>query len=209
MSILSKVYLDLIDAWQWNSDASDATGNTGRAATVSGFAVLYEESEYIVHFRDFFIRAHQIEQMNKQKRMNHLGRNYPNYKNYPKNWDMKLFQLQPDRPYRDILWQLKATKITHILVDVQTDHLLELLRQAQQVGLLTEHYSYLVTSLDLHTLELSNFRHSKANITSLRIVKEDHPLLQSLISDWQAYVARYMPRQHVPVPKHLKVYKYI
>src|SRR5699024_8512013 len=62
LSILSKVHMDLIDEWGWTK-----------------FAIVYEESESIIHFADFFARAAE------------------------KNYDFKLFQLQPDRPYRDVL----------------------------------------------------------------------------------------------------------
>lgn len=159
----SRVYLDIIDAWGWTS-----------------FAVIFQESDSIVHFKDFFPQASKA------------------------GWDIRLFQLQPDRPYREVLWQVKRLKLKNILLDVRTDHLLEVLRQAQQVGIMTERHNYLITSLDVHTLPLENYRHSQTNITSLRIVREQHPVLQSLLADWPAYVARFMPRAHsLPVPAHL------
>ncbi|KAI2801581.1 hypothetical protein BLOT_009395 [Blomia tropicalis] len=170
LSVMSTVYIDLLDTWQWKQ-----------------FTVLYEDSESIVHFREFF---NQIQK---------------------KQWDMKLFQLQPDRPYRDVLWKLKETKVTNVILDVKNEHILEVLRQAQQVGVLTEQHNYLVTSLlftlfkDLHTLDLEYFRHSMSNITSLRIVKQDHPLLKSLLLDWQSYASRYMSRSIIPTPIYLKV----
>ena len=88
LSIMSKVYIDLLDTWEWKT-----------------FAIIYEESENIIHFNDFFVRAQE------------------------KNYDLKLFQLQPDRPYRDILWQLKEIQITNVLLHVRTGHIVEVLRQ--------------------------------------------------------------------------------
>ncbi len=164
LSTLSRAYLDIIDAWGWTA-----------------FAVIIQESDSVVHFKDFFPYA------------------------AAKGWEIRLFQLQPDRPYRDVLWQVKRLKMRNILLDVRTDHLLEVLRQAQQVGIMTERHHYLITSLDLHTLPLENYRHSQTNITSLRIVREEHPVLQSLLADWPAYAARFMPRSQglLPPPEHL------
>lgn len=144
------------------------------------FAVIFEENQNIVHFSEFFAFAHD------------------------KNWDMKVFQLQPDRPYRDVLWRVKDSGMTNILLDVSTDHIIEVLRQAQQVGLLTEHHNYLITSLDLHTVNLENFRYSRTNITSLRVVQENHVKLRSLLADWDSYAMEFFPTKHIPAPRYLK-----
>jgi len=80
--------LDLITEWEWKQ-----------------FAVIYEESERVVHFQDFFPPAQD------------------------KDWDMKLFQLQPDMPYRDILWQVKEANVLNVILDVQNAHILEVLKQ--------------------------------------------------------------------------------
>lgn len=162
LSTLTSVHLELISAWDWTA-----------------FAIVYEDADAIVHFKDFFERAKTA------------------------GWEMKFFQLSPEVPYRDVLWKVKDSGLENVLLDVRTEHLLEALRQAQQVGLLTTRAHLLVTSLDLHTLDLEYFRHSKSNITSLRIVQEAHPLLRSLLSEWPSTSARYMPRTMVARPRHL------
>lgn len=124
------------------------------------FVIVYEDSESIIHFSQYLKQAHD------------------------KNWEVRIFQLQPDQPYREILWQVKQTEFLHIVLDVKTEHIIEVMKQAQQVGILSEKHKYLITSLDLHTLDLEDFRHSRTNITSLRIVQEQHPNMEN----WNKYV---------------------
>lgn len=167
LSTLSRAHLTLIDEWSWKT-----------------FAIVYEDSQRIIHFGELFQKASR------------------------RQYNYRLYQLQEDVPYREILWKLKESGITNVLLDVRTEHIEAVLRQALQVGLLTERHHYLITSLDLHTLNLANYRHSRVNLTSLRMVKEDHPWLSSLLQDWQEYNARYvLPTFHttLPKPRHLKV----
>lgn len=184
LSTLTSVYLELISAWEWTT-----------------FAVVYQEADSVLHFKDFFEAAKQ------------------------NGWEMKFYQLPgpevllssplefisssssfsstPSPSYRDVLWRLKEAKHENILLDVRSEHLIEVLRQAQQVGLLTRRANFLITSLDLHTLDLEYFRHSQSNITSLRIVREDHPLLKTLLAEWPSTSARFMPpRSMVARPRH-------
>jgi len=59
----------------------------------------------IIHFKDFF-----------EKSLN-------------ESWDIKLFQLMPDRPYRDIFWKVKQTGQMNIILDVSKENLLKVLGQ--------------------------------------------------------------------------------
>lgn len=144
------------------------------------FAIVYSENQNVIHFSDFLARAAS------------------------RGWEMKVFQLLPDRSYREVLWQVKASKITNIILDVRLHQIEEVLQQAQQVGILTEQHNYLITTLDLHTLDLDNYRHSMTNITSLRIVQEDHPELRTILEDWDSTVLEFLPDKNIPRPKALK-----
>jgi ionotropic glutamate receptor len=42
-----------------------------------------------------------------------------------------------------------------------------------QVGLMTAYHNYIVTSLDLHLVELEDFKYSGTNITAFRLVNPD------------------------------------
>lgn len=125
----------------------------------SQFVIIYEDSSNIIKLSDYLTDAQE------------------------RSWEVRIFQLQPDQPYREILWQVKLTEIFNILLDLPTEHITEVLKQAQQVGILSEQHKYLITSFDLHTLELDDYLHSRTNITSLKIVQDQH----QNVADWHLY----------------------
>ena len=50
------------------------------------------------------------------------------------------------------------TKSTKIILDCSKDTLFEVMTQAQQIGMVSEDYFYMLTSVDAHTVDLSNFK---------------------------------------------------
>ncbi|CAG2166449.1 unnamed protein product, partial [Oppiella nova] len=83
------------------------------------FVILYEDNEGIVRLQDFFKEA-QL-----------------------RNWVIKLYQFQPGIPYRDTFWKIKSENEFNIVLDVKKRNMYSVLKQAQQVGLMTEMHSYL------------------------------------------------------------------
>ncbi|RWS26385.1 glutamate receptor: ionotropic kainate 3-like protein 2, partial [Leptotrombidium deliense] len=74
---------------------------------------------------------------------------------------------------------------------------------AQQVGLLTEMHSYLVTSLDLHTVDLEDFKFSKTKVTSFRLIDASSTELLSLMDEWSSLAMR-SGRRGVVTPENIK-----
>lgn len=76
-----------------------------------------------------------------------------------------------------------------------------------QVNVLSEEYNFFIASLDFHTLNLTDYRFSKANITSLRIVQNDHSQLLSIRKKWNEYSAKFLHPfgKHLTAPLFLKV----
>lgn len=62
---------------------------------------------------------------------------------------------------------------------------LPLSTQAQQVGLITEAHSYLITQLDLHTIDLEDFKFGKTKITAFSLVDNTTAEHQLLMQDWK------------------------
>ncbi len=60
--------------------------------------------------------------------------------------------------FSQVLREVYAMKATTIVIDCTKEILAEVLKQAQQVGLVSEEYFYLVTSMDFHTAEMENLR---------------------------------------------------
>lgn len=58
----------------------------------------------------------------------------------------------------------------------------EVLTQAQQVGIVTDHYNYIITNLDLVTLDLEPFQYGGANITGVWTFERNKSLVPKVIS---------------------------
>lgn len=52
--------------------------------------------------------------------------------------------------------------------------------QAQQVGLMSDQHQIIITSLDMHTIDLEPYQYSGTNITGVRFVDPDNPMLQKV-----------------------------
>lgn len=127
--ILSRAFIELINAWDWKT-----------------FSILYEENEGIMRMQDVLNEA--VEE----------------------NWKISVYQFTPGKPYREAFWRIRATGERNIVLDVKTENIAKVLKHAQQVGMMTEHHSYLITSLDVHTVDLEDFKFGRTRISSLRLI---------------------------------------
>ena len=57
-----------------------------------------------------------------------------------------------------VLREVYASKHTIIILDCNKDMIEEVLTQAQQIGMISEDFYYLLTSLDAHTVDLHSFK---------------------------------------------------
>ncbi|XP_054163695.1 glutamate receptor ionotropic, kainate 2-like [Oppia nitens] len=88
---------------------------------------------------------------------------------------MSILQFDPNYPYDPKFQYQKLIKDVHktehnIVLSVSNDKVIELLRQAAQMKRLSEYDNYLITSLDIHTLNLSEFQYIQTNITGLTLL---------------------------------------
>ena len=72
--------------------------------------------------------------------------------------------------YRDVLKEIFMSESNLIVLDCEKHILEEVLKQCQQVGLISQGYSFFLTSLDGHTVNLDDFKYGGTNITSFRMV---------------------------------------
>ncbi|KAL5282977.1 hypothetical protein ACFFRR_005765 [Megaselia abdita] len=91
-------------------------------------------------------------------------------------------QLGDSEDYRPLLKQIKNSAEAHIVLDCSTTKIYEILKQAQQIGLMTDYHSYLIPNLDLHTIDLSDFKYGGTNITGFRLINPK--LTNDLIVEW-------------------------
>lgn len=87
------------------------------------------------------------------------------------------------------------------MVDCQYHNIRTVLKQAQAVGMMTSYYDYLITSLDLHSLDLEDFKHGGTNITAFRLVDPHNPEVKSVVKSWILGEKRFPSRISTnPVP---------
>ncbi|KAG8199188.1 hypothetical protein JTE90_016016 [Oedothorax gibbosus] len=121
------------------------------------FSLVYDEHEGVIRLQDFLKEAQR------------------------NDWRVQLYQFRPTQAYRDIFWRIKSAGESRIVLDVKRDTLRTVLKHAQQVGMMTEAHNYLITSLDLHTIDMEDFKYGKTNITGFRLVDENNADLQGLV----------------------------
>jgi len=92
----------------------------------------------------------------------------------------------PDRTtinYRSVFKEIKSIGHQNIVLDCSSENIHRILSHAQQVGMMTEYHSYLITNLDLHTVDLEDFKHGGTRITSLRLLTSYNNTVQTKIQE--------------------------
>ncbi|KAK4881574.1 hypothetical protein RN001_004893 [Aquatica leii] len=79
--------------------------------------------------------------------------------------------------FRKALKDIWRSGQKNIVLDCSTENLNEVLKQAQQVGLMTHEYNYIIINLDMHTIDLGPYQYGETNITGLRLVNPLNPLV--------------------------------
>ncbi|CAH1961053.1 unnamed protein product [Acanthoscelides obtectus] len=92
---------------------------------------------------------------------------------------IKQLETQDSGNFRPALTTIKATGNTEFVLACSMDVMEEVLKQLQQVGMMTDIYSYIITNLDVQTLDLSPYQYAGTNITLGRIIDpEDTEVMQ-------------------------------
>lgn len=82
--------------------------------------------------------------------------------------------------FRPALKEVWRSGQTNFILDCSTENLNDILQQAQQVGLLTNQYNYIILNLDLHTIDLGPYLHSETNITGVSEAKNIYLIVSAL-----------------------------
>ncbi|XP_046669492.1 glutamate receptor ionotropic, kainate 2-like isoform X2 [Homalodisca vitripennis] len=90
-----------------------------------------------------------------------------------------------DDDYRPLLKELKTAGESHIVLDCPTDKIMTILTQANEVKLMGEYLSIILTSLDAHTIDYGVFRYDRTNITALRLIDPNSATVMATLHDWE------------------------
>lgn len=103
------------------------------------------------------------------------------------------YDLNLNGNFKSVLRRVRKSEDSRIVVVGSTKGVAELLRQAQQVGIMNEDYTYLVGNLDLHTYQLEEYKYSEANITGIRMFDPEKKEVRDLIEAMQLEVGEIEP----------------
>nr|XP_037280397.1 glutamate receptor ionotropic, kainate 2-like [Rhipicephalus microplus] len=74
---------------------------------------------------------------------------------------------------RRVLREVAKAGENNIVFDLTTHRLADVLRHAQKVGIINEYHNFITTTLDLHTVDLSDFQNSGTNLSGFVLVKKE------------------------------------
>ena len=132
VSSLSRIYLDLLEAYDWRT-----------------VTVLYQDNNSLKKLKQIF---HKTARMTEKFRL-------------------VVKQLRPNsNGYRDVLRETYQSKSKLIILDCEREILPSVLKQAQQIGLISAGYSFLLTSIDSHTLNMEELKHGGTNFSWVELV---------------------------------------
>uniref|UniRef100_A0A8C3LLL9 Glutamate receptor n=2 Tax=Phasianinae TaxID=9072 RepID=A0A8C3LLL9_CHRPC len=101
------------------------------------------------------------------------------------NIRLKIRQLPLDTDdARPLLKEMKRGREFRIIFDCSHLMAAQILRQAMAMGMMTEYYHFIFTTLDLYALDLEPYRYSGVNLTGFRILNVENPHVSSIIEKW-------------------------
>ncbi|XP_054879157.1 glutamate receptor ionotropic, kainate 2 isoform X2 [Poeciliopsis prolifica] len=101
------------------------------------------------------------------------------------NIRLKIRQLPAEtKDSKPLLKEMKRGKEFHIIFDCGHVMAAGILKQALAMGMMTEYYHYIFTTLDLFALDVEPYRYSGVNMTGFRILNTENSQVASIIEKW-------------------------
>ncbi|KAL1131739.1 hypothetical protein AAG570_011352, partial [Ranatra chinensis] len=95
-----------------------------------------------------------------------------------------VWKLQDNQDYRPLLKEIQMSSETHIVLDCSTENIMTILSQAKEVNMMGDYHSYILTSLDAHTIDYGEFKYGRTNITALKLMDTQKHMVQAVVHDW-------------------------
>lgn len=87
--------------------------------------------------------------------------------------DVVLRVANHDYEYRFVLRDIAGRSIRNIIIDLEPEETSTVLKMALQLGMINSTFNYILTTLDVETMFLDDYKYNRANITALRLVNTD------------------------------------
>lgn len=100
-----------------------------------------------------------------------------------------------------LLKQIALYGETRLILDCSLERVLSILEQAKKVRLLEDYQSYIITTIDAHTLDFASVDGNSANITTFRIIDPGSVDAETVVHDWKQDASRGGKGYHVPTDK--------
>ncbi|EHH14612.1 hypothetical protein EGK_00568 [Macaca mulatta] len=111
------------------------------------------------------------------------------------NIRLKIRQLPVDSDdSRPLLKEMKRGREFRIIFDCSHTMAAQILKQAMAMGMMTEYYHFIFTTLDLYALDLEPYRYSGVNLTGFRILNVDNPHVSAIVEKWSMERLQAAPR---------------
>ena len=94
--------------------------------------------------------------------------------------DIALRIADHDYEYRSVLRDISTRRYRNIILDLNPPEAQIVLKMALQLGMINSTYHYVLTTLDIETMNLEDFKYNRANITGLRLIKTESQFYKSI-----------------------------
>ncbi|ESO92173.1 hypothetical protein LOTGIDRAFT_121144, partial [Lottia gigantea] len=88
---------------------------------------------------------------------------------------------------RNVLKECKEKKWTKLLIDLSVDDTGLFLKMALQEGMIDPYHHYIISNLDIESIDMEDYRHNYVNLTGFRLVNPRDRLTQELMKDMEIY----------------------
>ncbi|GFR85397.1 glutamate receptor, ionotropic kainate [Elysia marginata] len=88
---------------------------------------------------------------------------------------------------RDILKEAKEKRWRRMLVDLPVDQTTAFLKMALQQGMVDPYHHYIITNLDIESIDMEDFRHNFVNLTGFRLVDPTDPAVRKILQKMEIY----------------------
>ncbi|GFQ84075.1 glutamate receptor ionotropic, kainate 2 [Trichonephila clavata] len=95
-----------------------------------------------------------------------------------------LRHVKPDQDFTKFMKDLSKLRENNFIVDLPLHRVRELLIAAEKINMTTEYQKYLLTSLDVHTMDWPQEIIGRSNITAFRLVNPENREFKTFLDEW-------------------------